>query len=553
MLQSILTAALVALVCAAQPPADEKSQRTPAQQKIGSALLYEIYRARGEAERKGVPPGDTGVRIDDHHRALVDVRAAVTPALHRSIRRLGGVTLSSSAAAPVDHRPHSAAEARNACRRSVRPIHRARRGGDDRSSTPHEVRDSAISSCPRPRPDHCRGRGVGRPARRRRRAAARGRGPRHFRRGARADFGAPRREGDANRGAAEDRLAAALPAQNGSGDQIADGVWILDTDVPYAVRRPSRRGRAGAARQRRRADARRRPSRSSSASDDGSSFRAHIEHRRGRGSGSRPRVIFVQPRQDAIVSQFRPGRTSSSGRADRTGEPQLGRRRHAPRVRGARRVPRRRHRHENRRPLGRRVESRREPGQRRSRPVTVSPGAPCARRAVRRRHGDARDRPRPRAGRAALLRDRPHQHHEFRDNIRALRAAGCDIIVDDVFYFVEYAVSGRPARRRRSDNGGVVIQAVNDVGRRARCTSRRPATRATSTPARPARGKAISPTAARRAASAAVRQQRSTMPSANNRSTCMTAAGISRYSCQLVGSARRIGERLRPVPPQRGG
>jgi hypothetical protein len=92
-----LAVVLAALACAAQPPADEKSQRTAAQQKIGSAVLYEIYRARGEAERKGVPPGDTGVRIDSHGRALVDVRAAVTPALHRAIRRLGGVVLSSSA------------------------------------------------------------------------------------------------------------------------------------------------------------------------------------------------------------------------------------------------------------------------------------------------------------------------------------------------------------------------------------------------------------------------------------------------------------------------
>src|SRR4051812_24567990 len=92
-----VAAALVAFSYAAQPPMDEKSQRTPAQQKIGSALLYEIYRARGEAERKGVPPGDTGVRIDDHGRALVDVRAPVTQALHRTMRRLGGVILSSSA------------------------------------------------------------------------------------------------------------------------------------------------------------------------------------------------------------------------------------------------------------------------------------------------------------------------------------------------------------------------------------------------------------------------------------------------------------------------
>jgi len=94
-LQILLTAA-VALGGAFTPQVSEKDSRTPAQQKIDSQLLFEIYRARGEAERKGVPPGDTGVRIDTRGRALVDVRAPVTAALDRTIRRLGGVVLSSS-------------------------------------------------------------------------------------------------------------------------------------------------------------------------------------------------------------------------------------------------------------------------------------------------------------------------------------------------------------------------------------------------------------------------------------------------------------------------
>ena len=73
-----------------QPQVSEKERRTPAQQKINSQLLYEIYRLRGEAVRKGVPTGPTGVKIDARGRALVDVRAAVTPAILRRIRGLGG-------------------------------------------------------------------------------------------------------------------------------------------------------------------------------------------------------------------------------------------------------------------------------------------------------------------------------------------------------------------------------------------------------------------------------------------------------------------------------
>jgi hypothetical protein len=52
----------------------------------------------------------------------------------------------------------------------------------------------------------------------------------------------------------------------------------------------------------------------------------------------------------------------------------------------------------------------------------------------------------------------------FADNIRALRAAGCDIIVDDVFYFVETPLQdGQAPGIISNTNGGVVTQAVNDV------------------------------------------------------------------------------------------
>jgi hypothetical protein len=52
----------------------------------------------------------------------------------------------------------------------------------------------------------------------------------------------------------------------------------------------------------------------------------------------------------------------------------------------------------------------------------------------------------------------------FADNIRALRAAGCDVIVDDVFYFVETPFQDGQAEGIVSNtNGGVVIQAVKDV------------------------------------------------------------------------------------------
>jgi hypothetical protein len=52
----------------------------------------------------------------------------------------------------------------------------------------------------------------------------------------------------------------------------------------------------------------------------------------------------------------------------------------------------------------------------------------------------------------------------FAQNIVALRAAGCDIIVDDVVYFVEPPFQdGQAPSVNSPHNGGVVTQAVNDV------------------------------------------------------------------------------------------
>ena len=52
---------------------------------------------------------------------------------------------------------------------------------------------------------------------------------------------------------------------------------------------------------------------------------------------------------------------------------------------------------------------------------------------------------------------------QFAQNIRDLRTAGCDIIVDDVFYFVETPFQDGQTLASTTTNGGVVIQAVKDV------------------------------------------------------------------------------------------
>jgi hypothetical protein len=51
----------------------------------------------------------------------------------------------------------------------------------------------------------------------------------------------------------------------------------------------------------------------------------------------------------------------------------------------------------------------------------------------------------------------------FAQNVRDLRSVGCDIIIDDVFYFVETPFQDGQTGVTSNTNGGLVIQAVNDV------------------------------------------------------------------------------------------
>lgn len=74
----------------------EKDQRTPAQQKIDSQLLYAIYQMRGEAEAKGVPTEPIPLEKDAKGRALVDIRAPVTRKILARIEKFGGNVVSSS-------------------------------------------------------------------------------------------------------------------------------------------------------------------------------------------------------------------------------------------------------------------------------------------------------------------------------------------------------------------------------------------------------------------------------------------------------------------------
>jgi hypothetical protein len=96
---ALAIAGLTACAAHAQPPGpprSEKETRTVAQQKIDSQVLYEIYRRRGIAKEKGVPDAKTDVKVDAQGRALVDVRAEVTPALQKTVTSLGAAIVSTS-------------------------------------------------------------------------------------------------------------------------------------------------------------------------------------------------------------------------------------------------------------------------------------------------------------------------------------------------------------------------------------------------------------------------------------------------------------------------
>ena len=81
-----------------EDPVERKARdmQTMAQQKINPRVMTAIYHRRGDAKGKAVPAPAAGVRVDRHGRALVDVRAAVTPELEKKFKALGGILRSKS-------------------------------------------------------------------------------------------------------------------------------------------------------------------------------------------------------------------------------------------------------------------------------------------------------------------------------------------------------------------------------------------------------------------------------------------------------------------------
>jgi hypothetical protein len=97
MLARSLLVAVLALTSFQALPPGEKSTRTPAQQKISSLLLDEIQRVKNatlRGERPSVPSEGALVKVDQKQRALVDVRAAVTPDIRRQVIQAGGTIVS---------------------------------------------------------------------------------------------------------------------------------------------------------------------------------------------------------------------------------------------------------------------------------------------------------------------------------------------------------------------------------------------------------------------------------------------------------------------------
>jgi hypothetical protein len=81
-----------------EDPVERKARdmRTMAQQKINPRVMTAIYHRRGDAKGKAVPAPAARVQVDRHGRALVDVRAAVTPELEKKFKALGGILRSKS-------------------------------------------------------------------------------------------------------------------------------------------------------------------------------------------------------------------------------------------------------------------------------------------------------------------------------------------------------------------------------------------------------------------------------------------------------------------------
>jgi subtilase family protein len=250
-----------------------------------------------------------------------------------------------------------------------------------------------------------------------------------------------------------------------SGAPIADGILTIQTDMPYAGDGHivvDVRARAGSGVAERLAAA---GVEVESVSADGASLRAHVNIADVEAIAADDDVVFVEPRQDAMVSQAATTvlidpNLPPTGQGSRSSEGDVTHRAFA--ARGAYHID----------GSGLKIgvlsdgvrtlaasQASGDLGQ-----VTViGPAAPCAATTT--------------CDEGTAMLEIVHDLvpgaqlyfasafvsiTSFADNIRALRAAGCDIIVDDVFYFVETPFQdGQPGPTNR--NGGVVIQAVNDV------------------------------------------------------------------------------------------
>jgi uncharacterized repeat protein (TIGR01451 family) len=73
----------------------EKSSRTPAQQKIDSNVLFTIRMLRGQDAAPGFHSLHTGVELDDNNRIVVDIVANVTPQLLQQLETAGALILNS--------------------------------------------------------------------------------------------------------------------------------------------------------------------------------------------------------------------------------------------------------------------------------------------------------------------------------------------------------------------------------------------------------------------------------------------------------------------------
>jgi uncharacterized repeat protein (TIGR01451 family) len=75
----------------------EKTSRTPAQQKIDSNVLYTIRMMKGQAPAPGIASLYTGVDLDDNNNIVVDITANVTDTLLGKLQSAGAMVLNSNA------------------------------------------------------------------------------------------------------------------------------------------------------------------------------------------------------------------------------------------------------------------------------------------------------------------------------------------------------------------------------------------------------------------------------------------------------------------------